>query len=106
MGELSKDILLDIKKTVLSKQPKADIYLYGSRARGDYQNDSDWDILILLNDKNISLGVESVIMDSLYEIELETGQIISPLIYSKDYWNSILKITPLYLNVNKEGLKL
>lgn len=25
------------------------LYLYGSRARGDFHEDSDWDLLVLLN---------------------------------------------------------
>ena len=106
MGELNKKILLDIKQKISSKHPKAEIYLYGSRARGDFQNDSDWDILILLNEKKVTPDVESNLMDSIYDIELETGEIISPLIYSKNYWNNTLCITPLYFNVNKDGLKL
>ena len=33
--------------------PGSSLYLYGSRARGDYHEDSDWDLLILLNKSDI-----------------------------------------------------
>jgi hypothetical protein len=33
-------------------------------------------------------------MDELYNIELETGQIMSPLIYPKKEWNTKYRITP------------
>jgi hypothetical protein len=45
-------------------------------------------------------------MDEFYDLELETGEIFSPLIYSKNDWNSNYSITPLYENIQKEGVKL
>jgi len=45
-------------------------------------------------------------MDEFYELELETGEIISPLIYSKNDWNFYYSITPLFENNKREGVKL
>jgi hypothetical protein len=42
-------------------------------------------------------------MDKLYEIELETGAVISPLIYTKSDWNTNYPATPLFLNIQREG---
>lgn len=89
-----------------SKYPDAEIYLYGSQARGDAKPLSDWDLLILLNAESISFSMETEIMDELYNIELETGQIISPMIYPKKEWTTKYKITPLYQNIRKEGIRL
>jgi uncharacterized protein len=88
------------------KYPDAEIYLYGSQARGDAKKLSDWDLLILLNSENIPFSLETEIMDEFYNIELETGQIISPLIYPKKEWNTKYKISPLFENINKEGIRL
>lgn len=88
------------------KYPDAEIYLYGSQARGDANKFSDWDLLILLNSDNVPFSLETEIMDELYNIELETGQIMSPLIYPKKEWNTKYRITPLYENINKEGIRL
>jgi uncharacterized protein len=41
-----KEFLEEIKGVVLSFDDKAEVILYGSRARGDYREDSDWDVLI------------------------------------------------------------
>lgn len=95
-----------IINTANKKYPDSEIYLYGSRARGDSKKLSDWDILILLNREQISIDTETKLMDDFYELELETGEIFSPLIYSKNDWNLRHKITPLYENIEKEGIKI
>lgn len=99
-------ILGKIIQFAKSKHPNSEIYLYGSRARGDAGKLSDWDLLILLNSKNISLDVEKKIMDEFYELELETGEVISPLVYSKMDWNNKHSSTPLYEKIKNEGIKL
>jgi uncharacterized protein len=45
-------------------------------------------------------------MDEFYDLELEIGEIISPLIYSKTEWNSNHSVTPLFENIKKEGIRL
>jgi len=62
--------------------------------------------LILLNLKNIPFDLETKIMDDFYDIELETGVIISPLIYSKSDWIEKQSITTLFENVQKEGIRI
>ncbi len=88
------------------KYPDAEIYLYGSQSRGEAKPLSDWDLLVLLNADNIPFSRETEIIDDFYAIELETGQIISPLIYPKSEWNSKYSITPLFQNISKEGIRL
>jgi uncharacterized protein len=95
-----------IIKTIREKDPKAVAYLFGSRARGDFRHDSDWDILILVDASKITNEIEDNFRDDLYDIELESGQIISTFIYPKDYWNSTLIFSPLFKNVNREGILL
>src|ERR1700712_4988797 len=99
----SNNILKRIKTIILEKDPLAKIYLYGSRARGTMNLDSDWDLLILLNKENITVDTEKNITSPLYDLEFETGQVISPMIYSEQEWNTKHKITPFYANVIKEG---
>jgi predicted nucleotidyltransferase len=104
--ENKKQILSRIKESISSRQPNAEIILYGSRARKDNSSDSDWDILVLMDKENISLSDEQSLRHPLYDIELDTGEIFSLLVYSKKEWNNKLKVTPLYKNVKKEGIRL
>jgi len=104
---MSSDIILEnITEAIHRQDPKAQAFLFGSRARGDNNPDSDWDILILINNQTVTSEIEDKFRDVLYNIELESGQIISTFIYPKSFWNSTLKYSPLYKAVKKEGVKL
>lgn len=50
--------------------PHIEVVLYGSRARGDYGNESDWDILILPS-INFTKPLKQKIRDAIFNIELE-----------------------------------
>lgn len=103
MNADKNNILSQIKRIVKEQEPSAKIYLYGSRSRGTAGSDSDWDILILLNRERISYEIEQGITSPLYDLEFDTGEVISPMIYSEKEWNSKYRITSFYKNVMREG---
>lgn len=81
--------------------------LYGSYARGDYNEKSDIDLMLLtdLNFEEIEKYRDDI-SDIAFEIELKTGIIISPVIKNIDNYNSKINIIPFYRNVKKEGVVL
>ncbi|MBC8485494.1 MAG: nucleotidyltransferase domain-containing protein [Bacteroidetes bacterium] len=101
-----KEILEKIKDKVYELNPEAEIILYGSRARGTPHEESDWDLLILLNQKEVSRKLEQTFRHHLFDLELEFAEAISTFVLSKDIWNSKYKVTPFYKNVIREGIKL
>lgn len=104
---MNKSLIINrIKKTIHEKDPNADAFLFGSRARGDNRSDSDWDILILVDSSKVTNEIEDRFRDGLYDIELDSGQIISTFIYPKGFWESNLRYSPLYKSVKKEGVQL
>ncbi len=94
-----------IKKNISEIDPKAQIILYGSRARGNEHKDSDWDLLIL-TDYPIDLNKEREFRNHLYDLELETGEPFSLFAYSNTDWEIKQSVTPFYVSVNKEGIRL
>ncbi len=93
-----------IRNSIHMIDPKAEVILYGSRARGDERTDSDWDILILTN-YPVDLEIERKFRDKLYDLELETGESFSVFAYSKNDWVTKQRITPFYQNVTQEGIR-
>lgn len=99
----NEQLLSEIKKIILQQEPGAEIILYGSYARGDFNMESDIDVLILLHKEKVTYTDEKRISYPLYELEVKAGKIISPLILEKDNWENKFTITPLYQNIQREG---
>jgi uncharacterized protein len=102
----NKRILLRIKQLVNLAEPSATVILFGSQARGQSNKQSDIDILILVDQDKITYEEEKRIKYPLYDLEFETGKVISPLILSRNDWENRHKITPFYKNVKEEGVIL
>jgi predicted nucleotidyltransferase len=103
MNSQQKIVLARIKKQVKEIDPLADIILYGSRARGDFRPDSDWDILILVNTP-ADIETEKIFRHKLYDVELDLGEAVSTYVYNKQEWNSKYWMTPLFKNISNEGI--
>jgi len=106
MNAQEKHIAQRIKTRIQQKDPSADVILFGSHARGQARKESDWDILVLLNQPNVNLLVEKEYRDELFEIELEVGEPISTFVFSKTDWEHKHRMTPLYQNIKREGIYL
>lgn len=95
-----------IGSRIKNKDPKAEVILFGSHARGDARDDSDWDVLILIDKEKESRKVEKVYRDEMFDLELEIGQPISTIVFSKNDWVSKYSMTPLFKTIEKEGVAL
>ena len=93
-----------IRKKVNEIDNTAEVILYGSRARGDNKRDSDWDVMILLKQKNVDKKIEQTFRHHLLDIELEIGVPVSVFVYSKSDWEGKYSITPLFRSIKKEGI--
>lgn len=94
-----------IRNTVRSSEPDAQIILYGSRARGDYRKDSDWDVIVLLNKPSMSYMDRSEMACELWEKGLELGEEVNAFVYTKTQWDSAPPSLFKYF-VKEEGVML
>jgi predicted nucleotidyltransferase len=97
-------ILSQVKNKIHQIDPNAKIFLFGSRARNDFRDDSDWDFLILTNQK-ISQDLKNRISDLLFETELETDQVLTSLLENIYTWEKFSN-APIYKNVKKDGIEI
>ena len=100
------EILKKVKEVVLKLEPSAEVILFGSRARADFSQFSDWDFLVLV-DGGVDTARADRIRHSLHEIEWDTGEVLSTLIKSQQLWNSPgYRIVPMHKSFAREGVTL
>jgi uncharacterized protein len=101
-----EELLKEVKEAVHEVEANADIILYGSRSRGDAVSDSDWDFLILV-DGPVSDERTDRVRHQLYEIEWESGAVLSSIVRNREEWNSAMyRAMPFHQRVEHEGRRL
>ena len=100
------EIVEQIRRVAHEMQPRVQVILYGSEARGDANENSDIDLLALVDTDKLTYGDKETIMSPFYDIELETGVIISTLIMPRHEWENRPFMTPFQYNINQEGVIL
>jgi predicted nucleotidyltransferase len=99
-------LLAQIKEAVLQLEPSAEVILFGSRARNDFREYSDWDFLVLV-DGLVDSARTDRIRRVLFEIELNNDQVISSIVRCREEWNSLkYAVIPLHRNIEREGIHL
>lgn len=90
----------EILKSNLSK-----FIVYGSYARGDYKENSDIDVMILtpLSKEEIE-KIENDIFNLAFDLELESGIVINPVLENEIHYKYWLGALPFYNNVEREGI--
>ena len=78
-------ILQEIKQAIHLLVPDAKISLFGSRASGNYTEDSDWDILVI-SDSKTSVEKKHAIQNILYNITLKKGAYFDLVLSYKEEW--------------------
>lgn len=81
------------------------VVLFGSKARGDDDEESDMDLLVVL--KRVSLEIRRQVRDLATEIWLENGVFLSTRVWDELYWQKIASLsTILYRNICEDGILL
>jgi len=99
--QIFKEIQL-LKRKLL---PNEKVILFGSQARGDACEDSDWDLLVLLNKEKKTHADEDMYAYPFDELGWNFGVAINSILYTNVQWEQG-KIFPFYKNVMREGIEI
>ena len=80
------------------------VILYGSYARGDFDEESDVDVMIVvdMNEANLS-HYEALFTEFSSDASLKNEVLIVPLLCDKTRFEAQIEYTPFLRNVNEEG---
>ena len=81
------------------------VWLYGSRARGESRDDSDWDLLILLNTQKAGTEEFNEIAYPFVQAGWMQNSDINPQIYTFEEWEK-RHFTPYYINVENDKIRV
>ena len=81
------------------------IILFGSRARGDFKEDSDWDLLVII-DSDITFKQKREILSNIYrKLAEQENKSFEIVIVSEEKFKEMKNyVGTLYYEVDKEGV--
>lgn len=95
----------ELKKIYKDKLEK--VILYGSYARGDYTEDSDVDIMILLSISDMEIkNYRELLSELTYDFNTNYDIDIKPIAKNKDEFTKWINAYPFYANIQREGVEL
>ncbi len=98
-----KKALKELKKEVLSISPEAELILFGSKARGDFDKESDVDVLIIIPD--LTKKEKKKIWNLTTNINIKYCTSITPIVIGKFlFYSPKYSSSSFYKNISREGI--
>lgn len=94
----------ELRASLFSKE-EGEVWLYGSRARGDYNSDSDWDILLIVDTPISFRDAYNRYAYPFVELGWNYNQSVIPVIYTKQEWEKSVN-SMFYNNVIKDRVRI
>ncbi len=99
------EIALQLKERLLKETSLLDFRLFGSRARGDSDDDSDMDIFMEV--PRLENNLKEKIHDITWEVGLDHFIVITPLVFTHhELQNTPLRSSPIIEMIMREGIRL
>ena len=86
MNPVEKKIIDTFTLLIMKRRGVHRIELFGSRARGDAEPDSDMDVLVIVDD--LTEKDEDYISECAWEAGFESGVVVVPVVFSRLEWEN------------------
>ena len=97
--------IVDYSKEIFGEKFQ-NVILYGSYARGDYDEESDIDVMIMVDMSREELEkYRRTINNFCADLDLQYSVLLSSKLQSKPFFNEWKNVLPFYQNIEKEGIK-
>lgn len=100
----SQTIASLVKQQIINSDATAQVILFGSRARGDAENESDWDFLVLTTQKDTEILSDKLRKIILRNVELKYNIAVSLIVKNIVLWETKYSPTNIYQSINEEGI--
>jgi predicted nucleotidyltransferase len=110
MVELEKFLYNDKALSYFVQEIRSSLYshvkniiLFGSRARKEHMDDSDYDCLIIVD--NVTGDINNIIDEITGETLYRYDRVFSAIVVSEERYEKEI-YNPLFINIYKEGIKI
>lgn len=106
LSSTQSEALREIKARVMAGFRVVDFVLYGSAARGEADEESDLDLMIVVSEP-ISRFKRHEITNIVFDTNLEFGTNFSTLVVDQESWETgIVSVLPLKDEIMRDGIRL
>ena len=103
MKERELKVVEKFKQLVSQRVKVYEVKVFGSRARGDSYLESDYDLIVLVDQES------KVLNDKIFNVSCKIGWehnvVITVFVHEQSYYES-KKYEPLFMNIRKEGVHI
>ncbi|MFH0813303.1 MAG: nucleotidyltransferase domain-containing protein [Pseudomonadota bacterium] len=104
LTEREKNAIKEATKLLKEKFLVSEVILFGSKARGDDDPESDIDLL-LLTPEPLSWRERENIINTLFDVELTYDVVISIMDTTVSEWeNGVFTVLPIHKNISRDGV--
>lgn len=101
-----RDAIAEAARILRERLPVERIILFGSKARGDDDPESDIDLLVLTA-RPVSGAERHAALAALFETQLRHDVVLSPLVVaSRDWVEGLVSVLPIHAEVEEHGVAL
>lgn len=106
LTENEKSAIREADQQLKANFPVEQVILFGSVARGEAEEGSDIDLLVLTHEE-VSHRTRNMISDLIFEVNFKYHTNLSIVVVDSTSWkDGIISLTPLFNEVQRDGLYL